>query len=146
MVEFAPELATEGFYSIESLVGVHVLVVDGAPECRDLFSAILRYCGALVSTAASAAEAMEIMRLVKCDVLVAGIALPGEDGLDLIRKVRALKPEDGGVLRAIAVAAGAGIPENREDAIAAGFDLYLTRPVDSWELCRAVASLALGSC
>jgi CheY-like chemotaxis protein len=134
----------EGFYSVESLVGVHVLVVDDSPECRQLYSAILRYCGALVTTVSSPEEAMGIMKLVKCDVLVTCIALPGEEGYDLIRRVRALKPEDGGVLRAIAVAAAA-LPENREGAMAAGFDAYLRKPVDPWALCRAVASVALRS-
>jgi CheY-like chemotaxis protein len=136
-------LTGEGFYSVESLVGVHVLVVDESRECRELFSTILRYCGALVSTASSSGEAMEIMRVVKFDVLVTDIALPDEDGYDLIRKIRALKPEDGGVLRAIAVVTGGA--ENREEAMAAGFEAYLTKPIEWWALCRAVASVALGS-
>jgi CheY-like chemotaxis protein len=137
-------LTGEGFYAVESLIGVHVLVVDEAPECRELFSAILRYCGALVSTASSAAEVTEIMKVIKFDVLVTDIALPDGDGYDLIRTIRALKPEDGGVLRAIAVVA-AGRGENREEAMAAGFDAYLTKPIEWWALCRAVANVALGS-
>jgi CheY-like chemotaxis protein len=138
-------LAGEGFYSVESLVGVHVLVVDESPECRELFSAILRYCGALVNTVSSAVEAMAIMKVVKFDVVVTNVTLPDEDGYALVRKIRALKPEDGGVLRAIAMAA-AGPPDNRNEAMAAGFDAYLTMPIEWWALCRAVADVARGAC
>ena len=94
----------QGYFFVDSLVGVHTLVVDGSPECRQLLSSILRYGGALVTTTASAAEALKVMTIVKCDVLVAEIVLPGSSGLALMRHVRGLKPEEGGVVRAIALA------------------------------------------
>ena len=134
-------MAAQGFFSVDSLVGVHTLVVDSDQECRQLLSAILRYCGALVTTTASANEALKIMSVAKCDVLVIEIALPGESGVDLIHRVRGLKPEDGGVVRAIALSGRAG---DLDDAVAAGFDAHLTKPVDPWVLCRLVAMLALG--
>jgi CheY-like chemotaxis protein len=136
-----PGMVSQGYFSVDSLVGVHTLVVDASPECRQLLSSILRYGGALVTTTASATETLKVMNVVKCDVLVAEIALPGGSGLELIRRVRGLKPEEGGVVRAIALSHDA---LDREDAITAGFDTYLPKPVDPWALCRLVAALTLG--
>jgi two-component system, chemotaxis family, CheB/CheR fusion protein len=134
-------MAAHGFFSVDSLVGVHTLVVDADQECRHLLSSILRYCGALVTTTASAGEALKVMTVAKCDVLVVEISLPGESGVDLIRRVRGLKPEEGGVVRAIALSQRSG---DLDDAVAAGFDAHLTKPVDPWALCRMVSMLALG--
>lgn len=134
-------MAAHGFFSVDSLVGVHALVVDSDQECRQLLSAILRYCGALVTTTASAIEALKVMSVAKCDVLVIEIALPGESGVDLIRRIRGLKPEEGGVVRAIALSGGS---TDADHAVAAGFDAHLTKPVDPWALCRLVSMLALG--
>lgn len=134
-------MAAQGFFSVDSLVGVHALVVDSDQECRQLLSAILRYCGALVTTTTSSKEAIKVMSVAKCDVLVVELALPGESGVDLIRRVRGLKPEEGGVVRAIALSVRA---EDRDPAVGVGFDAHLTKPVDPWALCRLVSMLALG--
>ncbi len=136
-------MGSEGFYALDSLMGVHVLVVDDERACRELFTEILRYCGALVTAAASVSEALRVMQITRCDVVIADIAMPGEDGYDLIRRIRALKPEDGGVVRAVAVTAWTR-PGDRDAARTAGFDGYLMKPVDPWALCRLVASLAMG--
>lgn len=134
-------MVTQGFFSVDSLVGVHTLVVDADQECRQLLSTILRYCGSLVTTTTSANEALKVMSVAKCDVLVVELALPGESGVDLIRRVRGLKPEEGGVVRAIALSVSAA---DQDQAVAAGFDAHLTKPVDPWALCRLVSMLALG--
>jgi CheY-like chemotaxis protein len=136
-------MVAEGYFSIDSLVGVHALVVDADEECRRLLSSILRYCGALVTTTTSGSEALKVMTVAKCDVLVVELALPGEGGVGLIRRVRGLKPEAGGVVRAIAVS---GRGTDRDDAVAAGFDAHLTKPIEPWALCRLVATLTLGHC
>src|SRR6266849_7063030 len=134
-------MGAEGYFSVDSLVGVHALVVDADQESRHLLSSILRYAGALVTTTMSSGEALKVMSVVKCDVLIVEIALPGESGLELIRRVRKLKPEAGGVVRAIALS---GRPADRDDAVAAGFDAPLTKPIEPWAMCRLVATLALG--
>ena len=132
-------MARGGFYSVDSLNGIHVLVVVHDAEGRELLAAILRYCGALVTTVAGADEALAAMRLVKADALVVEVR-PGADGLHLIRKVRALKPEEGGVIPAVAVnAVRGGIAV--EQARAAGFDGFLDTPLDPWALCRLISSL-----
>ena len=134
-------MGAEGYFSVDSLVGVHALVVDADQESRHLLSSILRYCGALVTTTTSAGEALKVMSVVKCDVLIVEIALPGESGLELIRRVRKLKPEAGGVVPAIALSGGVA---DRDGAVAAGFDAHLTKPIEPWAMCRLVATLAFG--
>jgi CheY-like chemotaxis protein len=134
-------MAAEGFFSVDSLVGVHALAVDHDQACRDLLSSILRYCGALVTTTASSKEALNVMSIAKCDVVVIDLALRGESGTDLIRRIRRLKPEQGGVVRAIAVS---GRGQDRDAAVGAGFDAHLTKPIEPWALCRLVSTLVLG--
>jgi CheY-like chemotaxis protein len=134
-------MAAQGFFSMDSLMGVHVVVVDADRACRDLLSAILRYCGALVTTAPSAQDTFTVMGIAKCDVLVVDLVLPGESGVELIRRVRRLKPEHGGVVRAIAVSERSS---DHDDAVAAGFDAHLTKPIEPWTLCRLVSTLVLG--
>jgi CheY-like chemotaxis protein len=132
-------MARGGFYSVDSLNGIHVLVVVHDPEGRDLLASILRYCGALVTTVPGADEALATMRLVKANALVVEVR-PGVDRLQLIRKVRSLKPEEGGVIPAVAVNAIRG-GVTVELARAAGFDGFLDTPLDPWALCRLVSSL-----
>jgi CheY-like chemotaxis protein len=124
-----------GFFSVDSLRGIWILVVDGDPHGRRTLVEILAYCGALVTPLASAADALSVMRQVKPDVLVVTL---GEDGLDLIRRVRALKPDDGGVIPAIAVGPAEGIEDL---AGSRGFQACLRTPLDPWALCRVVSGL-----
>jgi CheY-like chemotaxis protein len=130
-----------GFYSVDSLSGVHVLLVSDEAEGREVFGGVLTYCGALVTPAASAEEALAVMRRMKADVLIVELDIPGHDGYWLIQQVRALKPEDGGTTRAI----GLRPPEDDGDGARArevGYEVCLGLPLDPWVLCRAVSSLA----
>ena len=112
-----------------------MLVVDGHPITRQTLVEILSYCGALVTPVASPREALGIMRQVKPDVLI--VALLSGDDFALIGQVRSLKPEDGGVMPAIAI-----LPDGEDDAARArGFQACLRTPLDPWELCRLVSSL-----
>jgi CheY-like chemotaxis protein len=129
-----------GFFAVDSLRGVHVLVVDDEADCRDLLTAILGYCGALVTTAGSTGEALHVMELIKPDVIVADPVMEAEDGFALIRRVRALKPDDGGMVPAIAVSALTA-DTDRERARASGFDAYVAKPINPWELCRTISAL-----
>jgi len=74
------------------------------------------------------------------DVLVSDIEMPGQDGYSLIRKLRALGPEQGGKIPAIALTAF-GRPEDRIRSLQAGFNIHLTKPVDPAELIASVASM-----
>jgi CheY-like chemotaxis protein len=121
------------------LEGVRVLVVESEPDARDLLEAVFAYCGALVTHAASARQALAQARSLTPDVIVTGIAQPDEDGYWLIRELRAL---DGAAGAIPVVALAAGREDTPERTLAAGFDAHVRKPVDPWELCRTVAGLA----
>jgi signal transduction histidine kinase/ActR/RegA family two-component response regulator len=123
----------------QSLDGVSVLVVDDDEESRRVVAAHLEGHQAAVLTAASAAQAFELLQHEHVDVLLADIAMPGEDGYSLIRKLRALDPR----IASIPAAALTAFARNadRQLALQAGFQLHLTKPVDAQTLISAVASL-----
>lgn len=125
----------------DSLKGIHVLLVEDDADSRDLLETVLRYCGALVTSAASADEAMRMLERVKPDVLLTDISMPEHDGYWLIREVRALPLDRGGALPAIAITAH-GQQHGVDRALVAGFQAHMRKPVDPWELARVVASLA----
>jgi CheY-like chemotaxis protein len=137
-------MAGGGFYSVDSLRGVHVLVVDYEADCRDLLSAVVQYCGALVTAVESPEAALQVMGLIKPDVLVVDITDGDKDGHWLIRQVRSLKPEDGGVVPVIALSAP-GSPARVARAGAAGFVACLVKPLDPWQLCRVIAGVTTSS-
>lgn len=124
----------------ELLVGVHVLVVDDNTDARELFKTILEYAGALVSVAATAEQAVRFFDHVVPDVLVSDISMPGHDGYWLIRELRSRDPERGGIVPAVAVTAMS--EHGPRQALAAGFQAHLRKPVDPWELCRVIETLA----
>jgi CheY-like chemotaxis protein/anti-sigma regulatory factor (Ser/Thr protein kinase) len=123
----------------QSLGGLTVLVVDDDEESRHVVAAHLESCRATVLTAASAAEAFELLHLHPVDVLLADIAMPGEDGYTLIRRLRAL---DTSIASTPAAALTAFAREDdRQAAFRAGFQLHLTKPVEAASLIAAVATL-----
>jgi CheY-like chemotaxis protein len=126
------------YFSVDSLKGVHVLVVDDDALARDMMRHVLEYCGALVLTVGSASEALAGMRLIRPDILVTTLALPGDDGFALLRQVRALKPEAGGEIPVIAVSGAGG---DRDRCLAHGFQAHFTWPLDPWEFSRTIAAL-----
>ena len=123
----------------ESLAGLCVLVVDDDEESRHVVAAHLESCRAVVLTASSAAQALDIMHRQRVDVLLADIAMPGEDGYALMRKLRALDSSFA-TIPAAALTAFAR-DEDRQAAFKAGFQLHLTKPVEAGSLIAAVATL-----
>ena len=121
--------------------GVKVLVVDDEADARALVKRLLEDCKAVVTVAASVAEALERIVAERPDVLVSDIGMPGEDGYTLIQRVRALGPERGGAVPAVALTAYARA-EDRMKAIMAGFQHHVSKPVEPAELITMVASLA----
>jgi CheY-like chemotaxis protein len=132
-------MARGGFYSVDSLRGVHVLVVDHEAECRELLSDVLHYCGALVTAVDSPEGALDVMALIKPDVLIVDLVEGDKDGHWLIRQVRSLKPEDGGVVPVIAVSDAGRLA--RLARAGAGFVACLVKPLDPWQLCRVIAGV-----
>jgi CheY-like chemotaxis protein len=127
-----------------SLEGLSVMVVDDEPDIRKLVGKVLQRAGALVTTAASAAEALEAFERQPPNVLLSDIGMPGEDGYQLIIKIRALKPEQGGAVPAAALTAYARA-EDRAKALASGFQMHVPKPVGAAALVRIVADLANGA-
>ncbi len=125
-----------GIYALDSLRGVYVLAVDGTAEGREVLNGVLRHCGSYVRTAPTALAALELMRQMLPDVLVVDLDIE-DDEFSLLRRVRALKPDAGGMVRAV----GIGLPGREAAARAKGYDGFVRRPIDPWELCRLVSSL-----
>ncbi|HYU44470.1 MAG TPA: response regulator [Vicinamibacteria bacterium] len=126
--------------------GIRVLVVDDNPDVRELIAAVLERAQAEVATAASADEALEVIKSKRPDVLLCDLHMPGIDGFELIHRVRAWERTGG---------AGAAIPAAAVSAYASlgrrlrhardEFQAFLTKPVDPETLVRTVRELAQGS-
>ena len=123
-----------------SLSGVRILAVDDEVDTRDMIKAVLEEFGANVLTAGSAKEALEALPGWKPDVLICDIGMPHEDGYALIRKVRETEAKQGGNTPAIALTGYARI-EDRMRALAAGFQMFIPKPVEANELTTTVANL-----
>ena len=121
--------------------GLTVLLVDDEEDAREALRLILQQNGMLVTTAASAREAFELVERLQPDILLSDIAMPGEDGLSLIRRVRMLPFDRGGQVPAIALSAYAGA-EDRRQALLAGFQRHIPKPVDPAHLLAAIATMA----
>ncbi|MFP2906710.1 chemotaxis protein CheB [Pyxidicoccus sp. 3LFB2] len=126
------------------LGGLRILVVEDDPGTREATAELLRQTGANVLAADSAAAALALLEDFQPDVLLSDIAMPGEDGYTFIRKVRALGPERGGAVKAIALTALAGDGDRRE-ALDAGFQRHLAKPIDIDRLVETVAELWAGT-
>jgi CheY-like chemotaxis protein len=114
-----------------TLEGLSVLVVDDDAETRQVMKAHLEGHRAVVLTAASTPQALDVLEHTRVDVLLADIAMPGEDGYSLIRKLRAwhARPE----MAAIPAAAFTALvrEEDRRHALQAGFQMHLAKPIDA---------------
>lgn len=137
-----PTLETEvPFDCPPQIDGLRILVVDDQADACELLTTILESCGADVITASSAQEALAQIKQCQPDVLVSDIGMPIEDGYMLLRQVRALEPNQGGQIPAVALTAYAR-SEDRRQALLAGFQSYLTKPVEPGELVAVIASLS----
>jgi CheY-like chemotaxis protein len=123
-----------------ALGGTRILVVDDDQEFLELVAMVLRSGGAEVRTVSSAARAHDLVMSWSPTVLITDLAMPGEDGFMLARSLRTVFPRPGNALPVVAVTAY-GTPESRASAALAGFDLYLTKPIDPVHLAAAIAGL-----
>jgi CheY-like chemotaxis protein len=124
----------------EALRGIRVLVVDDDPEFLELTALVLRRAGADVRAVSSAARAHALAESWLPDVLLTDLAMPHEDGFMLAGSMRSLFSRRQSPVTIVAVTAY-GTAESRARAVQAGFDLYLTKPVDPVELAGAVAGI-----
>jgi signal transduction histidine kinase len=123
------------------LAGVHVLVVDDDPGAREVIASILQSFGARVSLAGSGPAALTLLFERKPHVLIADLGMPEMDGYALIEQVRALDPNLGGRVPAVAVTAYAST-QDRLRALHAGYQNHIAKPVEPEELAAVITSLA----
>jgi hypothetical protein len=124
---------------VPKLDGVHVLIVDDEADALELIRRVLEQQGALVSTVRSAEEALQRLETETPDVLVSDIGMPGMDGYQFLRRMRAAEPK-GQRIPALALTAFAR-PDDRKHAILAGYQAHLAKPFDMAELAIVVAGL-----
>lgn len=124
----------------DRLDGLRILVVDDEADTRELLREGLQYCGAKVSVAGSAAEALDVLAATSPDVLISDIGMPGVDGYELIRQVRGLPRERGGTIPAIALTAYTRT-EDRLQSLRAGYDMHVPKPVELAELVAVAATV-----
>ncbi|MGH9883121.1 MAG: response regulator, partial [Pyrinomonadaceae bacterium] len=110
-------------------------------DSRTLVGTMLKRQGADVVFASSTQEAIEAIKAGLPDVLVSDIGMPEQDGYELIRRVRELPPDKGGLAPAIALT-GYATARDRERAITEGYQTHLAKPVEPLELVEAIAKLA----
>ena len=126
---------------IGDLRGVHVLAVDDEPDALSLVQELLCAAGAQVTTAQSAAEAVQHVDANPPSVLVADIGMPQVDGFQLIEQIRAHRNPVVRRLPAAALTAYAR-SDDRVRALSAGFQIHLAKPIDPAELVATIAALA----
>lgn len=122
------------------LDGLRVLVAEDDEDARSLIKMMLKRSGAEVVPASTAAEALRVVEEMKPDVLISDIAMPDEDGYELMRKVRRLPAERGGLTPAIALT-GYASNKDRDQALAAGYQAHLAKPIEQSQLVNAIAKL-----
>lgn len=123
-----------------SLEGVRVLLVDDEADTREFLMAALEQYGAETIACSCAAEVLQRLPVLKPQVLISDIGMPLEDGYSLIRKLRALPPDQGGQTPAAALTAYAR-EEDRVLALEAGFQVHVPKPIEPMQLISVVLDL-----
>ncbi|MDX6405346.1 MAG: hypothetical protein QOH70_2801 [Blastocatellia bacterium] len=131
----------DGDLRSDSLRGVKVLAVDDQSETHDLIILALTRYGAEVRASTSVSAALKMIQDWQPDVLVSDIGMPGEDGYDLIRKIRALDPKNGGSIPALALT-GYASPADESRARAAGYQTHMSKPVELRKLAERIVQLS----
>jgi CheY-like chemotaxis protein len=124
-----------------SLSGVRVLVVDDEADARSLASALLERSGARAVSAGSVDEALKAVELERPDVVLADIAMPVEDGYELLRRLRE-RPAEGSRPLPVAALTAYASAEDRRRLLQAGFQAHLTKPLRAGDLALTVLALA----
>jgi CheY-like chemotaxis protein len=125
----------------KELQGLRILVVDDDADTLELLGWVLQRAGAMVTTVPSAKAAMEAFDKEPPSLLVSDIAMPEEDGLSLMRRIRARPKESGGHIPAVALTAHSMV-QDRLQSLRAGFQSHVPKPVVPEELVEVVASVA----
>ena len=117
-----------------------ILIVEDDADTQELLKTVLTRHGAQVSAVSSCTRALAEIARAKPDVIISDIGMAGENGYELIRKIRSLDPEAGGHIPAIALTAYAGTADRRRSLLA-GFQTHMAKPVDPDDLLAVILSL-----
>ncbi len=139
-VHWTAERAKDANLSLVRLDGLRVLVVDDEADAREAMAMVLQQAGAVVTSAGSAAEALQTLPNAKPEVLVCDLGMPDQDGFDLIRQVRS-RGYHASELPAVALTAFVQHDDQRQ-ALMAGFQVHVPKPVDPHDLTSVIARLA----
>jgi signal transduction histidine kinase/ActR/RegA family two-component response regulator len=137
-VAHVPEISSADSHSLD---GLRVLLVDDEAEARQIISTVITRTGAEVRSCESAHEALANLSEWKPDVILSDIAMPEEDGYSFIRKVRSLPRDKGGDTPAAALTAYARDVDRRQ-ALAAGYQMHIAKPIGASQLVTMIARLA----
>lgn len=121
--------------------GSRVVAIDDDVDTLDLVRVMLDAAGAQLVAVQAAGEALSTVIGVMPDVLLIDIAMPHEDGLSLLRKVRTLSPEKGGRIPAATLSALPATPEKLEEWRRAGFQRHIAKPFRPEDLLRTIEEL-----
>jgi signal transduction histidine kinase/ActR/RegA family two-component response regulator len=135
-----PAPASSGFEA-PTLAGLTILVVDDEQDARLLLTHILTERGAVVHEATSGEEAIGKLEALDPDILISDIAMPGMDGYELIRVIRDRAEESNRPLPAALALTAFARTEDRTQALLAGYQAHVAKPVEPAELVATVASL-----
>ena len=116
------------------------MVVGSEADTREFLGFLLQEYGAVVQSVVCASEALTALLKSKPDLLLSDLRLPFFESCDLIRQIRDKSPEQGGLIPAIALTAYVG-EIDKQQVLAAGFQEYMSKPVDPTELVNAIANL-----
>ena len=130
--------------SSKPLIGVRVLVVDDEPDNRDFLTFVLENSGAIAMSVSSAAAALQAFTAFQPDILISDIGMPEESGYTLLRKIREIKSGEKKNIPAIALTAYAR-PEDRSQALNAGFNEHISKPVEPDRFIDVVVEVLLRS-
>jgi CheY-like chemotaxis protein len=117
---------------------MRLMVIDDEPDARELLKDLLEPLGAVVDVAASAGEAFDRLLSEPYTAIISDVGMPEADGLSLVRRLR--EHEQYRFVPAIALSAYAAI-KDREEALRAGFDAHLKKPLDMAELLATLTAL-----
>ena len=145
VVELFTERASAALETLEGsaderLKNLRILIVEDDPDTQELLKTVLQQHGAKVVTFGSATSALAEIERAQPNVIISDIAMAGENGYELIRKIRSLEPNAGGHIPAIALTAYASVTDRRR-ALLAGFQTHLSKPVEPDDLLAVILSL-----
>jgi CheY-like chemotaxis protein len=131
----------EGQISEPDKQKLRALVVDDAPDVTEMLAMVMRFAGYDVVTVFSANDALETARSEQFDVVVSDIGMPGMNGYELAEAIRTLPDYTGVPLIAVT---GFAMYDDRDRALASGFNAFLTKPINPMDLIDLVRQLGSG--